>query len=1197
MTGTTDSHSTFSSTIRGHIARAARVGRTTVAACVAIGLGALTAVTALNAPAAVPSAQAVERNFPDRMYFGVTVSNGNLDSTDAQAFRGGFGGFDTANPTIPTFSNAQLNQANEYFRDTAAYCMDVDKDAPGEWSESTNIQVVHDGTGAHPFKYATNPNTVEYRKSDVAQKGAVAWIAANGYPQSQRAGSQQPYAKSLDDPDARAVTQLAIWIAAGQVRVQGGNGTTSATSAVSVSDGHKVAGGVYSSGGQTNFAPYTMIGLAWDLANKAQRASDRDEYEAVFYTQAGGGGLQRMLFARSVPKATRGGVQVVKTDRETTLGTPLGAASLNGTGFEIVNRSTGAVVVNDASYEPGQVVKTLSAHYGNVVDAQGNPNGSKAIVARTGISELPPGSYEVRETVAPDGYLRDTESRHWSQTITIGSAEDDQFMTIAGDDAAMNQVQRSDLHFTKKDANTMQRMGVIAWQLTSKTTGETHVIVSDTNGSLHTKSCETPFNGNSDTTGCRPHTHNTNANDPDSPNTNGAVVKNADGSYTVRDASKLDPQAGIWFTGIGPNSASQSVEWTGANTYRVTRDGQARNASVNDALRALPYDDYQLTELPTPGANDDHRMISVTVSAKEYSKNADGSINHDGTGIDLDYGTLDNETIGITTRLAYHGAGADAFDGDGNSGGKTAPATGTVELTDTADYWGLTPGDYSDMGALYVVNNGETVGAPLVTVSKPLTVKNPNGGTAKLTFTIANAEALAGKTVVAFRTITDENGNVMVVHNDASDGAQQVSFPQIHTQASSSVSDEAEAAKGVVSVSDEVAYENLQPGKEYTMNGELHHRTTAESGESEDGGIIHDVNGDEVRASLTFTPTQPNGTVTMTFLFEPSESLAGATVVAFEELHKNSAVFAAHADIDDDGQSVRIVGIATQASDASTHTHTGAHSIALKQTDVVAYTGVQPGTNYEVRGELHIRNADGSDGGALTDKRGNAVTTTAQFVAEEESGQIKLEFSAELSRELENVQTVAFERLYAESQLVAVHADIHDDGQTVSYPAIGTTLAGEQGEKTIKRGEQTTLIDAVAYSGLTVGEHYSLTGKLVDGDGNPVNSSGGSTEFVAEQSEGSVTVEFTVNAAELDGKSTIVAFEYLSSEDGTLVAQHEDLNSESQTVRIDEPAATDPHETAATGSQIGVAALLAAVCIGVGLVIVLVASRRSRCKR
>ncbi|WP_372236762.1 prealbumin-like fold domain-containing protein, partial [Bifidobacterium longum] len=171
----------------------------------------------------------------------------------------------------------------------------------------------------------------------------------------------------------------------------------------------------------------------------------------------------------------------------------------------------------------------MSASYGDIVDSDGKPTGSKGIVARTAIDELPYGTYEVRETVASAGYLRDASARAWSKRFTIGHDGGDastgaydangnphryaSLAHVSGAGSASNQVQRADFHFIKKSADTMERMGPIAWRLTSKTTGESHVIVSDKNGELHTKSCDGRFNDSgTGTTGCRPHSRNTNAN-------------------------------------------------------------------------------------------------------------------------------------------------------------------------------------------------------------------------------------------------------------------------------------------------------------------------------------------------------------------------------------------------------------------------------------------------------------------------------------------------------------------------------------------------------------------------------------------------------------------------------------------------------------------------------------------------------------
>ncbi len=452
-----------------------------------------------------------------------------------------------------------------------------------------------------------------------------------------------------------------------------------------------------------------------------------------------------------------------------------------------------------------------------------------------------------------------------------------------------NQVQRTDLHFIKKDEDSMERMGNIAWKLTSKTTGETHFFVNDDNGEFHSKSCDAKFNDNgTSTTGCRTRNNTVNNNDPDSPNSNGAIVKDDKGNYVVKDAKKLDNASGIWFTGIGPKSKDKdgtSVKWKSATVYTVTdAAGVSRDVTVPNNLRALPYDTYELTELKTPGANDDHKMVSVTFKAHEFTKNPDGSINHDGHGIDFDYGTIDNKLQGMATRLAYMGKGADGvnIDGeagdkvapatkdvvltdvidywgvtrgsynldaqlyvvengemniDGEAGDKVAPATKDVVLTDVIDYWGVTRGSYNLDAQLYVVENGEIVGEPVTTGHKQITIKNPITGRVAMQFEKFDASKYAGKTLVAFETMTNDKGEVITEHKDAKDTDQWIKIPLIHTNAQGDIDDESNAERPEgqpIKITDTVTYKNLEVGKTYTMTAELHERD--ENGK--DKGIV-----------------------------------------------------------------------------------------------------------------------------------------------------------------------------------------------------------------------------------------------------------------------------------------------------------------------------------------------------------------------
>ena len=65
------------------------------------------------------------------------------------------------------------------------------------------------------------------------------------------------------------------------------------------------------------------------------------------------------------------------------------------------------------------------------------------------------------------------------------------------------------------------------------------------------------------------------------------------------------------------------------------------------------------------------------------------------------------------------------------------------------------------------------------------------------------------------------------------------------------------------------------------------------------------VDGAEVTAEVEFTPEESAGTVELTYILNAS-TLAGTTIVVFETLYSNGVEIAAHADINDEAQTVEI---------------------------------------------------------------------------------------------------------------------------------------------------------------------------------------------------------------------------------------------------------------------------------------------------
>ena len=389
-------------------------------------------------------------------------------------------------------------------------------------------------------------------------------------------------------------------------------------------------------------------------------------------------------------------------------------------------------------------------------------------------------------------------------------------------------------------------------------------------------------------------------------------------------------------------------------------------------------------------------------------------------------------------------------------------------------------------------------------------------------------------------------GDVAARHEDISDAGQTLTHDAKPGQSSTSIkttltgTDDAKLINpdSSITLSDKVVYSNINPNSSYIMKGSLH--IVNEDGT--DGGVI-------ARAEQEFTPDSVAGDITLTFTFDAS-SLAGQKVVAFETLYNDGKEVASHADLTDEGQTVTFNPVIHTTLTGDNGAKVVKTDEAIKVSDVVAYAGLKPGTEYTMKGELHKVNSDGSDGGVI-------VTAEQKFTPDRKDGTITLDFTFN-SSEMDGQKAVAFETVYEGETEIASHKDLADEGQTVTVmkevPQIHTTLTGANNAKAVKPETSVKVTDTVRYSGLKPGAEYTLSGDL-----HKVNANGtdggvvakAEKKFTPEKSEGTVTLEFTFDASKLGGRK-IVAFETVS-QNGYEVASHKDLKDESQTVTVENP--------------------------------------------
>lgn len=500
------------------------------------------------------------------------------------------------------------------------------------------------------------------------------------------------------------------------------------------------------------------------------------------------------------------------------------------------------------------------------------------------------------------------------------------------------------------------------------------------------------------------------------------------------------------------------------------------------------------------------------------------------------------------------------------NGNKDIKPEGIIEIVDKVEYNNLVRGaKYELIGTLMDKATEEAVigadGQPITVTQKFTSERN---GSVEMVFTInADEVKLAGRSFVVFEQLNFA-GKEIANHTDINDEGQTVHFPEIKTTAADAEGNKDIMQNGSVTIVDEVVYSNLIPNKEYTLNGVLIFKDTGKSVIGEDGH--------EITSSTKFTPAEADGTVKIEFTVD-SKLLAGKAVVAFETVMDGDREVAIHHDINDADQTVYFPDVKTIATIQGEHIAKPNGKMVL--VDRIEYFGLIPNQEYTIQGVL----MDKESGEPITveSKTENAssiyqVMARTTFTPEASNGVADITFEFD-GKALEGKSVVAFETLYNNDRIVAEHKDIADENQTVHFPQLKTTATDAEGNKHLPVQKDVIVKDVVHYENLLPNKTYTIKGVLMDKETNaPVLDKDGA-QIVSEatlkledgdKTSGEITLEFTVDASVLAGK-TIVVFEnmYLNELE---VAAHADIEDADQSVYVPaiKTTLTDKHNAHST---------------------------------
>lgn len=166
----------------------------------------------------------------------------------------------------------------------------------------------------------------------------------------------------------------------------------------------------------------------------------------------------------------RGGVKIQKHDLETKDTKAQGSATLKDTAFAIISLNENPVLVEGKQYKKNETVKTIQTG----IDG----------IATTSAYLLPYGKYKLEETKALKGYLTDG-----AKAIEFSITENGKIVDLTDESHSIyNQIKRGDLEGVKIGAGTHKRLANVPFKITSKTTGKSHIVVTDKNGQFSTVS-------------------------------------------------------------------------------------------------------------------------------------------------------------------------------------------------------------------------------------------------------------------------------------------------------------------------------------------------------------------------------------------------------------------------------------------------------------------------------------------------------------------------------------------------------------------------------------------------------------------------------------------------------------------------------------------------------------------------------------
>ena len=766
----------------------------------------------------------------------------------------------------------------------------------------------------------------------------------------------------------------------------------------------------------------------------------------------------------------RGGVQIIKRDKELVKSEALGGARLDDIVMTIKNVSGRDVVVRkdldnktdkvdwkkleakSSMFEDESIKRVPTGKDVGKITVHWNEE-KKAYTAETLADDLPYGTYTIRESKTNETYQRTDKTEHMftirEDGVIVAFDDNKNEMALTFDDY----VYRSDVQGTKIADSTSERFSFVPFKIISVTNGETHVVVTDKNGFFSTKDRRAAGDLDEDEDADTARKQN-----PFDDLLEAKEIKTAD-----LEKRSQDILHGVWF---------------GTGEF-------GDKAPMNSKFGALPYDSYILEEMPCEH-NEGYILQKFYFTVDQKSQNG---------FVDLETITDDVPEIGTTASV------------DGKN--KNIRPQKEITLVDVIGYKNLKKGEtYTAKGVLM----DKATKAPVLDMNgKQITAEQEfktfmSSGKVKVTFTF-DATSLYGKDTVVFEKVFDSEGHVAARHEEIDDEGQTVTWEKldpkyemykIRTTKAPSAGD-----KYGFFAQDEVEYEvhientgnieiTMDVTDQFTQNPEYFTVPVLKDVKFTGKGTWNNKGKDDKVANITLNVGE-KATVTYTAVVnDEAKAYLAANAKDSDSLdeknHDTNMAYQKNKTDDKDGywntaecvnvtypnpekpeepgklepkKDVAQTPVQKPAIGTSLANGKGDKTVAAaKDTqliDTIAYIGLDTSKWYVFEGTLMVK-----DSGDPFVEHGKPVTVMSEpFKPARPDGTAKVSFIIDTTN-LDGKELVAFENCYrlgefkkgddvskADKTVVADHKDLNDEGQTVKVSKTAKSVPPKTGDNTM----------------------------------------------------------------------------------------------------------------------------------------------------